>query len=149
MWLTEREDRAWRGYRQLRVRLDLLIARDLAADGLSEADYDVLSTLSETKGHRLRLSELAGQLLWTASRASHQIARMERRGLVGREGSPADARGAVVVLTGAGWDTIRAAAPAHVASVRRHLLDALSPAQVDALADIARTVLTHLRAADR
>jgi DNA-binding MarR family transcriptional regulator len=145
-WLSEREDRAWRGYRRVHVQLDLLIARDLLADsGLSEADYDVLSTLSETKGCRLRLSDLAAHLLWSTSRASHQIARMQSRGLVAREASTADARGAVVVLTPRGRESIAAAAPPHVESVRRHLLDALTPAQVDALAAIADTVLAHLR----
>jgi DNA-binding MarR family transcriptional regulator len=129
----------------MRTQLDLLIARDLNLDSqLSEADYDVLSTLSETKGHRLRLSELADQLSWTSSRLSHQIGRMEARGLVRREASPADARGAVVMLTPAGVRTVEAAAADHVESVREHFLDALSPAQIDALGDIAQAVLAHL-----
>lgn len=50
---------------------------------------------------------------------------------------------AVVVLTEAGWATI-AAAPPHVESVRRHLVDLLTPAPLDALGDIADTVVTHL-----
>src|SRR6266545_2243132 len=58
-WLDQDEDRAWRGYRRLRALLDLQINRDLARDsGLSEPDYDVLSNLSETAGHRQRLSDL-------------------------------------------------------------------------------------------
>jgi DNA-binding MarR family transcriptional regulator len=144
-WLNEREDRAWRGYRGMRTQLDLLIARDLNVDSrLSEADYDVLSALSETKGHQLRLSELADELQWTSSRLSHQIGRMEARGLVRREGSPADARGAVVQLGPMGLLQIQLAAPNHVESVRRHLFDALTPAQIDALADITQAVLRHL-----
>jgi DNA-binding MarR family transcriptional regulator len=129
----------------MRTLLDLQIARDLARDcGLSEADYDVLSNLSETKGHRLRMAELASHLLWSSSRLSHQIARMQRRGLVAREGSPADARGAVVRLTPAGWEAIVAAAPPHVESVRRHLIDLLTPAQLAALGDVAEAVVAHL-----
>ena len=47
-WLTAPQERAWRRYRRMRTLLDLQIARDLHRDsGLSEADYDVLSTLSE------------------------------------------------------------------------------------------------------
>ena len=65
-WLDERETRAWRGYRRMRALLDLQIIRDLAADAaLSDADYDVLSTLSETQAHRMRLHELASTILWS------------------------------------------------------------------------------------
>ena len=45
-WLDDAESRAWLGYRRMRGRLDLRLARDLTEDsGLSEPDYDVLSSL--------------------------------------------------------------------------------------------------------
>lgn len=144
-WLTEAEDRAWRGYRRMRALLDLQISRDLTSDsGLSDADYDVLSNLSETPGRRMRLTELAAHMLWSKSRLSHHLTRMQQRGLVAREECPSDARGAVVVLTDAGWEAIRAAAPPHVESVRRNLVDLLSEDQLAALGDIAETVVRHL-----
>jgi DNA-binding MarR family transcriptional regulator len=146
-WLDETEASAWLGYRRMRALLDLHVARDLAADsGLSDADYDVLSNLSEADG-RMRAQALADHLLWSRSRLSHQVTRMEQRGLVAREACPSDRRGAILVLTQAGWDTIRAAAPAHVASVRRHFVDHLSREQLAALADVASTVVRHLGAA--
>jgi DNA-binding MarR family transcriptional regulator len=139
------EDRAWRGYRRIRLLLDAQIARDLASDsGLSIADYDVLSTLSETEGHRWRLSDLAAHMLWSKSRLSHHLTRMQQRGLVTRETSAADGRGADIVLTAGGLHAVREAAPLHVASVRRHLIDLLTPEQIDALAGIADTVHAHL-----
>jgi DNA-binding MarR family transcriptional regulator len=146
-WLDESEARAWRGYRRLRTLLDLEISRDLARDsGLSDPDYDVLSNLSETESRRLRLTELATHMRWSPSRTSHHIARMEQRGLVRREETPDDGRGAVVVLTDAGWKAIEAAAPLHVESVRRHLIDVLSPKQIAALGDIAESVIAHFTA---
>ncbi|MBA2316464.1 MAG: winged helix-turn-helix transcriptional regulator [Euzebyales bacterium] len=87
-------------------------------------------------------------MLWTQSRLSHHIARMERRGLVTREQDPSDGRGAVVVLTEAGHRTIVQAAPAHVESVRRHLIDLLSDEQIDVLGTVADTVLHHLARLD-
>jgi DNA-binding MarR family transcriptional regulator len=69
---------------------------------------------------------------------------MAKRGLVTKEACPTDARGGFVVLTATGRAAIESAAPAHVAAVRRYFIDALDPAQLDALADIAETVLTHL-----
>jgi DNA-binding MarR family transcriptional regulator len=143
-WLTAPEQRAWRGYRRMRARLDLQITRDLGRDGLSDGDYDVLSSLSETPDHRLRLTELAGVMLWTASRLSHHISRMQQRGLVTREEVAADGRGAEIVLTAEGLATIERVAPAHVASVREHFVDLLTAEQLETLAELTERVLNHL-----
>lgn len=144
-WLNPAEDRAWRGYRRMHALLDLQISRDLLHDSaLSDADYDVLSNLSEAVNHRLRLRDLAAHMLWSPSRLSHQISRMQRRGLVKRRSDPADARGAVVVLTDQGWQLTKTAAPPHVASVRRHLIDVLSAEQIDSLGELTEAVVRHL-----
>jgi len=144
-WLDKAEMRAWLGYRRMFLLLNAAVARDLANDsGLSEPDYDVLSNLAEAPDHRGRLSELAARMLWSQSRLSHHISRMEQRGLVTRETTPDDGRGSVVVLTKAGRTAIEKAAPQHVESVRRHVIDLLSPAQIKALGDIAETVVEHL-----
>ncbi|MFI7689239.1 MarR family winged helix-turn-helix transcriptional regulator [Nonomuraea sp. NPDC049655] len=144
-WLDDAEFRAWIGYRRMRLLLDAQVSRDLASDsGLSAPDYDVLSALTSTPGHRWRLTALADRMLWSKSRLSRHISRMEQRGLVTREGFEGDARGAVVVLTDGGLRAIQEAAPAHVASVRRHFIDLLSREQVEVLATIAETVLDHL-----
>jgi DNA-binding MarR family transcriptional regulator len=144
-WLNEGEARAWRGYRRMRALLDLQIKRDLAGDsGLSDADYDVLSNLSETEEQRLRLNDLAAQMLWSSSRLSHQISRMQKRGLVTRESHSSDARGAVIVLTESGWKEIRRAAPLHIESVRRHFIDLLDRTQLEILGDVSDTIVSHL-----
>lgn len=83
-------------------------------------------------------------MLWSSSRLSHHVARMQERGLVLREDCDSDGRGAVVALTPEGWRTIRAAAPVHVDSVRRHLIDLLSPQEVDTLGRIGEIVVNHL-----
>lgn len=148
-WLDEQELRAWIGYRRMRLLLDAQIARDMARDsGLSESDYDVLSNLSEAPGRRERLSEFGARMLWSKSRLSHHITRMEQRGLVRREEVSSDARGAFVVLTDVGWKTIQEAAPPHVASVRKHFIDLLTEEQISTLGDVAEKVLEHLRAED-
>lgn len=144
-WLDPEQERAWRRYRRMRTLLDLQIARDLKTEsGLSEADYDILSTLSESPDGSWRARELATRLLWSTSRLAHQVGRMEQRGLVARTGVDDDARGAVVVLTRAGRATLQSAAPPHVESVRRHLVDLLTPAEVKALDRIAGKVIAHL-----
>jgi DNA-binding MarR family transcriptional regulator len=129
----------------MHAQLDLRVYRDLARDsGLSKPDYDVLSHLSETPGRTLRMNQLAARTLWSRSRVSHQVIRMERRGLVLRRDCEDDARGAMVVLTDQGFRAIEAAAPDHVRSVRENFIDLLTPEQLDLLADVADTVVDHL-----
>lgn len=144
-WLSPEEMRAWRAYRRMRALLDLQITRDLAADsGLSDADYDVLSTVSEAPGRRMRLGELAAEIRWSVSRLSHHASRMEQRGLIRREDCADDGRGQTIVLTDAGWAKIQDAAAHHVASVREHFVDLLTPAEIDAFAAIGEKVVAHL-----
>ena len=129
----------------MRTLLDLQIARDLSKDsGLSETDYDVLSTLSEKPEGYWRARDLAAQLLWSTSRLAHHVGRMEQRGLVTRQPCTDDARGALISLTEHGRDVLYEAAPPHVASVRRHLIDLLTADEVAALDTIASKVITHL-----
>lgn len=145
-WLSEREGKAWRGFLALRAVLDLQIGRDLATDcGLSEADYHVLATLSVAEQGRLRLTELGNGMLWSTSRTAHQVSRMQRRGLVRKTDLPGNSRAAVIMLTEAGTAAIRSAAPHHVASVRRHLIDHLTVDQLDAITGAAEAVVASYR----
>ncbi|CAN5802042.1 MarR family transcriptional regulator [soil metagenome] len=144
-WLAADEERAWRGYRRMITVLESRLARELA-DGsdLSMTDYEVLSTLSEADDHRWRITELAERMCWSPSRLSHHLTRMERRDLVERDSCPTDGRGTVVRLTDGGMATLVAAAPDHVASVRRHLFDHLDDDEVHALARLSWRVADHL-----
>ena len=143
-WLTDDEQRAWRGLVQMTSRLDARLNRELQTSGLSLADYDVLVLLTEAAEGRLRMFELVEDLHWEQSRLSHHIARMERRGLVAREECTTDRRGAFVVLTDAGRDAIEKAAPGHVALVRQLLFEGLSAEQVATLESFVRRVLCRL-----
>lgn len=144
-WLSETEQRAWRGHMRMGWLLAAAIDRDLAVErGLSGADYMVLVALSEAEGGRVRMSELAAAILWSKSRLSHQIARMEARGLVTRQNCPSDARGTFAVLTAPGREAIEAAAPGHVESIRRHFIDSLSAEEIATLAGITERVVDRL-----
>lgn len=129
------------------MRAELLphLARQLCQDsGLTEAEYAILVVLSESRSHRIRARDLCRELGWERSRLSHQIARMERRGTVGRATCESDARGFDVVLTARGLAAIRDAAPQHVAAVRHCFADVLSARQMDALIGIADAITRHL-----
>ncbi|MFJ7155698.1 MarR family winged helix-turn-helix transcriptional regulator [Streptomyces sp. NPDC101118] len=144
-WLTSREQDAWYAWRRMFPLVNAEISRDLGTDSnLSEPDYDVLSVLSGTDGTRMRITALAELMQWSRSRLSHHLTRMEQRGLVRREEVAGDGRGAEVVLTDAGLATIREAAPLHVASVRRHLIDLLTPEELETLAGIGENIARRL-----
>ena len=146
-WLDERESRACRSLHRMHADISSVLARQLAADSdLTPADYAVLVNISEAPGRRLRARDLCVQLQWERSRLSHQVSRMEARGTVRKEPCPGDARGFDVVLTPAGLKAIKDAAPRHVAAVRHCFADVLSPKQLEALADIAETVVRHIEA---
>ncbi|MFE1949668.1 MarR family winged helix-turn-helix transcriptional regulator [Streptomyces sp. NPDC059524] len=136
-WLNPDEERAWRAYRRVTVAVQAATARDLGAVGLSEPDYEVLSTLSKRPDHTSTLHEQAAKMRWSRSRLSRHATRMEARGLLRRAPDPADGRGCFLVLTDHGLETLEDAAPAHVASVRRHFIDRLAPEDLNALERIA------------
>jgi len=140
---------AWIGYRRMRLLLDLALQRELAAQsGLSEADYDVLSNLSAAPDQRMRLSDLARHMRWSTSRLSHQISRMQQRGLVDREECADDGRGSMLVLTADGTAVNEAAAPGHVASVRKHFIDLLSAEEIDVLGALTHRIVDRLESPD-
>jgi DNA-binding MarR family transcriptional regulator len=146
-WLTEEEQRAWRGLVRMTSQLNARGNRQLQDEyGISLADYEVLVVLSEAPEGRLRVFGVADALAWEQSRVSHQLARMQRRGLIAREDCATDARGAFAVLTAAGRAAIERAAPAHVELVRQLVFDGLSHDQLAALTEITTRVLDRLAA---
>ncbi|WP_406166000.1 MarR family winged helix-turn-helix transcriptional regulator [Streptomyces canus] len=144
-WLNEREARVWQQYRDL--KRDLQSAQDnqlLRDSGLSGAEYALLAPISETPDGVMRSRELGQAAGWERSRLSHQISRMEKRGLVVREECYEDARGAMVRLTPAGRAAIEAAAPQHVETVRRYFFDPLSSEEVELLGTLFGRMLAAL-----
>jgi DNA-binding MarR family transcriptional regulator len=144
-WLTEEEQQSWRAYVRLAQLLMRQLDRDLHPFGLSMHDYEILVELSEAPLNRMRMTELADRTAQSRSRLSHQVNRMQARGLVTREECEGDKRGTFAVLTAHGLDTIGEAAPSHVASVRAHFIDQLKPAQLQALTAACGPLLDRLR----
>lgn len=144
-WLTDEEQRTWRTHLDVSRLLMYQLERDLQPFGLTNNDYEILVNLSESVDRRMRMSDLATATLQSKSRLSHQITRMENVGLVRREHCDTDKRGLFAVLTEHGWQTMQEVAPHHVASVRRHFIDLLSPESLAALQKSLGPVADHLR----
>jgi DNA-binding MarR family transcriptional regulator len=117
--------------------VSLELNRQLQDDrDLSLADYEVLGRLHQAPEHTLRARDLAATLTWEQSRLSHQLARMQRRGLVDKRRCTDDRRGYLISLTSPGREAIEQAAPGHVSAVRELIFDKLTPADVRQLGNL-------------
>jgi DNA-binding MarR family transcriptional regulator len=148
-WLDAREAHLWQSYRDLyRELTGALEARLVRNSGLSGADYALLHPLSVSECGVLRTRDLGRSIGWERSRLSHQVSRMEKRGLVVREECESDARGSMVRLTEVGRAAIESAAPDHVEAVRGFVFDVLSREEQDTLTSLLDRVLEGLAAKD-
>ncbi|MFE0474882.1 MarR family winged helix-turn-helix transcriptional regulator [Streptomyces sp. NPDC058947] len=146
-WLNAEEAAVWATYRRLGRELHRAQERQLVRDsGLSAADYALLAPLSEAPDGLLRARDLGAEVDWERSRLSHQISRMEKRGLVAREACADDARGSMVRLTPAGRKAIEEAAPRHVETVRRLFFDPLDADEVRLLGTFLDRILADVDA---
>ncbi len=141
-WLNDCERDAWFALAKLVFNLPAALDAQLLRDSrLTLFDYFVLSGLSMAPGRTQRLSDLAAHIGSSLSRLSNVVKRLEQRGLLRREPDPDNPRYTRAVLTEAGWDVVVAAAPGHVAAVRRYVIDGLTEHQIDVLRDVACHVM--------
>lgn len=144
-WLDDQERAAWVRLAAVMELLPGVLDSQLRRDsGLTHFEYWVLAMLSEAPERTLRMSSLAGRTSATLPRLSHVVSRLEDRGLVERFPCPEDRRAVNARLTDEGWTAIVGAAPGHVEQVRASVVDALSPAQLDALSDVADAILERI-----
>ncbi|RJO75345.1 MarR family transcriptional regulator [Nocardia panacis] len=127
--------RMWHAFLAAGALVGREIDQQLKGEGLSHTQYEVLVRLADSVAGRLRMSELADALYTSKSGLSYQVTQLEKAGLVRRETCPTDVRGIVAVLTEQGRTRLREVAPGHVATVRRALIDVLTPAQSRAIAE--------------
>ncbi|KAF4408882.1 MULTISPECIES: MarR family winged helix-turn-helix transcriptional regulator [Streptomyces] len=145
-WLSEQEQCTWQSFLHATALLDDHLDRQLQRDArMPHVYYGLLVKLAQAPDSRMRMTELARDAKITRSRLSHAVARLEKNGWVRREECPADKRGQFAVLTDAGTEVLRDAAPGHVAAVRAALFDRLTPEQVEQLGEICRTVAEGLQ----
>lgn len=144
-WLDQDESRLWRTWLRFNSELASALNAQLVRDsGLSGADYAVLVPLSEAPDGILRSRDLREQIAWDRARLSHQVRRMEQRGLVAREDCEEDARAAMIRLTDEGYAAIARAAAPHVATTRQYFFDQLADDEVVMLADICERLLANI-----
>jgi len=141
--------RAWIAFLQAHATLSRRLEAELqAASHVSLPEYDALVQLAAADQRRLRMNELADRVLLSRSGVSRLVDRLERQGWVKRTTCPTDARGAWAILTDAGLDTLRSAAPIHLRGVERHFLAPMDDVDREGLARALEAVLAGLRGGD-
>lgn len=140
-WLSEDETRAWLALAAVMLTLPAALDAQLQRDSeMTFYEYVVLAALSNAPDRSLRLSDLAALTAGSLSRLSQVITRMEKRSWVARRTDPGDGRYTIADLTEAGLAAVVAAAPGHVANVRRLVFDPLSATQVGQLRSVNRRI---------
>ncbi|OJX80362.1 MarR family transcriptional regulator [Leifsonia sp. 71-9] len=148
--LAGRERDAWLGLVALTQLLPPVIDGQLSRDSAAtHYEFFVLSRLAESPNRRLRLGALATATNASVSRLSHVITRLEARGLVQRMPCEEDGRATNAVLTDAGAEFVATAAPGHLDTVRSRVLAALTPEQVEQLAEISSSIVGAIDPARR
>jgi DNA-binding MarR family transcriptional regulator len=133
--LSGAEEAVMRAFGRVIILLPRALDADLAREErISLSEYTALRILSETPGHRMRMSELAVACDMSLSGMTRLVAKLESLGFLDRVPCDSDARGFNAVLTPAGLARLREAWPAHLASVRRHIFDHLGELDLRKLA---------------
>jgi DNA-binding MarR family transcriptional regulator len=131
----EHEFRAWRGFLRVhRTVMDELARRLERENDLPLLHYGVLITLVSAPERRLRMSDLADQVLTSPSGMTRAVARLRAEGLVEREHDPDDLRSFLVSLSPAGVQRLREAQVTHHACVRELLFGGLDGNDIEQLA---------------
>jgi DNA-binding MarR family transcriptional regulator len=143
-WLDDGEQRSWRAILRGTRLLERALDDALGDAGIQLSEYEIISMLSESPQHRLRMSELASMVVQSRSRLTHTAKRLEERGWVTRESCLADKRGVELVLTAGGLAAVHDIAKVHVQSVRDNLVDIKTRDQFRAIGDAMQIVRDHL-----
>ncbi|WP_062202279.1 MarR family winged helix-turn-helix transcriptional regulator [Demequina salsinemoris] len=144
--LDEREWALWRSFALMSRQLWNRVEQRLQADaGISAADFEILHALSTADQHRVRVGELGEMLMWEKSRISHQVSRMERRGLVARVVCEEDLRGTWVGLTDEGQQVLEPALLVFATAIRESYTSRITP---DIAQQFATTMMRVVMATD-
>lgn len=118
------------------------ISGDFDEATLTQAEYDVLLTVTRCDGRSARLRDVTANMLISQPSVSRLVDRMVARGLLSKCPDPQDGRGAIVRATDAGAAAFRRVATAHGTSIAERM-SVLSDAELAEL----QTLTAKLRGA--
>ena len=133
--LTDAELGAWRGMLRVHAAVSKALDAQLeSAHGTSLSSYGVLIALRSAPEGKLRMADLADDVLLSRSGMTRLVDRLEGEGLIAREQCPSDARGCFARLTEQGHAFLEQARPTHLSGVREAFLGHLDEEELSVLA---------------
>ncbi|MEU5879031.1 MarR family transcriptional regulator [Spirillospora sp. NPDC047279] len=139
------ELRAWLGFVVASHLMEQEVERQLKTDGgMSHGEFEILVKLDLADGHRLRMSDLARQVMISKSRLTYQVTQLERQGLVSRSDCPSDRRAVWAELTAKGAEALAAVRPGHRRVVRGNLLGRFTDEELQQFGDLVNRIADHL-----
>ena len=125
---------AWELYFTTTARLTERIEAALKCQsGLSMPEYSVLLMTDRAGEAGIRPSVLAHKVVFSRSRLTHTMKRLESRDLISRRPCQGDGRGGLVFLTDAGKRLFDEAAIVQRDVIRRLFLNEITPEEIDML----------------
>ena len=125
---------AWELYFTTTARLTERIEVALKCQsGLSMPEYSVLLMTDRAGEAGIRPSVLAHKVVFSRSRLTHTMKRLESRNLISRRPCQGDGRGGLVFLTDAGKRLFDEAAIVQRDVIRRLFLNEITPEEIDML----------------
>ena len=125
---------AWELYFTTTARLtERLEAALKCQSGLSMPEYSVLLMTDRAGEAGIRPSVLAHKVVFSRSRLTHTMKRLESRDLISRRPCQGDGRGGLVFLTDAGKRLFDEAAIVQRDVIRRLFLNEITPEEIDML----------------
>ncbi len=144
--LNEKELRVWRAFLNAHAAVINHIEDELEeAKNVPLSSYDVLVALSESEGHRLRMHELAEKVVLSRSGLTRLVDRLEKEGLLTRERTSTDRRGAYAVLTPQGFEALRKAWPIYARGINQYFASQLTSEEIDSLTGALERVNRNAR----
>jgi DNA-binding MarR family transcriptional regulator len=135
---------AWGYVLRLQSQVVARIEEDLKRQGeISLTWYDVLLTLDNSPGKRLRMSEIAERIVLSRSALTRSVDKLEAEGYLKRERCRDDERGAYAVLAKKGERALARARPVYWAGIKRYFADSLTDSDITSLERILEKIVTH------
>ena len=112
---------AWRAFLTAHAVVTRRISRELMDEGLPDLSwYDLLWALRRSPAQRLRVNELAREVVLSPTAMSRFVDRAVAAGVVAREPDPDDRRASLVVLTDEGRALLRRMWPVYRRGIAEH-----------------------------
>lgn len=133
IWLT-----MWAMISWIPARLDEALK---ANESMNLSDYLALVEIAQADDQKITMSQLAKATQMSASRLSHIVARLERRGLVARSQDSTDRRTNIATLTKDGVEFIVRSTPGYLQKLRELVFDSITPEEADQLNRLMKKIV--------